>query len=277
MCRATPGEFEHASTAPDRGAGHPSDRPARSGGRRASGRRARSTTCIGEINASSRRGERVLVTTLTKKMAEDLTDLSGERRHAGAVYAPRRRHHRAAWRLCAICAWASLTCWSASTCCARAWIFPRYRWWRSSMRTRRASCARETSLIQTIGRAARNEHGKVIMYADAGHALDGARDRRDRSPPRHPACVTMRHTALLPRSITKECAGRDRDLLRACRQSSEKKLAHEGREAAGDRPRLTPRDEGGGEDARIRASPPSCATRSRRWRKEVKRRYRKHE
>ena len=34
------------------------------------------------------------------------------------------------------------------------------------MPTRKASCARETSLIQTIGRAARNIDGKVILYAD---------------------------------------------------------------------------------------------------------------
>ena len=34
------------------------------------------------------------------------------------------------------------------------------------MRTRRASCAAARSLIQTIGRAARNAQGQVIMYAD---------------------------------------------------------------------------------------------------------------
>ncbi len=34
------------------------------------------------------------------------------------------------------------------------------------MPTRKASCARETSLIQTIGRAARNVDGRVILYAD---------------------------------------------------------------------------------------------------------------
>ena len=34
------------------------------------------------------------------------------------------------------------------------------------MRTRKAFCARKTSLIQTIGRAARNIDGKVILYAD---------------------------------------------------------------------------------------------------------------
>ena len=38
----------------------------------------------------------------------------------------------------------------------------------------------ETSLIQTIGRAARNIDGRVILYADRGHRIDGARAERDR-------------------------------------------------------------------------------------------------
>ena len=42
----------------------------------------------------------------------------------------------------------------------------------------------ETSLIQTIGRAARNVDGRVILYADADDRLDAARDRRDQPPAR---------------------------------------------------------------------------------------------
>ena len=45
----------------------------------------------------------------------------------------------------------------------------------------------ETSLIQTIGRAARNDHGKVIMYADA---VTGSMERaitETLPPPGHPA------------------------------------------------------------------------------------------
>ena len=84
----------------------------------------------------------------------------------GPVPAHRGRHHRSASRSCATCASASSTCSSASTCCGRASTCPRCRWWPSSTPTRRASSARETSLIQTIGRAARNVDGQVIMYAD---------------------------------------------------------------------------------------------------------------
>ena len=69
-------------------------------------------------------------------------------------------------RSSATCASATSTCSSASTSCARASTCPRSRWWRSSTPTRRASCAARRSLIQTIGRAARNVNGRVIMYAD---------------------------------------------------------------------------------------------------------------
>ena len=48
---------------------------------------------IGEINARTARKERVLVTTLTKKMAEDLTAYLTNGGYQGALYAPRRGHH----------------------------------------------------------------------------------------------------------------------------------------------------------------------------------------
>ncbi len=53
----------------------------------------------------------------------------------------------------------------------------------------------ETSLIQTIGRAARNIDGKVILYADSDHRLDGAGDGRDQPPPREAGRLQRRATA----------------------------------------------------------------------------------
>ena len=38
----------------------------------------------------------------------------------------------------------------------------------------------ETSLVQTVGRAARNAEGRVIMFADRSHRFHGTRHRRDR-------------------------------------------------------------------------------------------------
>ncbi|MCK7470731.1 MAG: hypothetical protein MZU95_08035, partial [Desulfomicrobium escambiense] len=54
---------------------------------------------------------------------------------------------------------------------------------RSSTRTRKASCAADRSLVQTIGRAARNVNGKVVMYADQitesmQYAIDETNRRR---------------------------------------------------------------------------------------------------
>ena len=45
----------------------------------------------------------------------------------------------------------------------------------------------ETSLIQTIGRAARNVDGRVLMYADKETDAMRAAIARDRPPPRDPA------------------------------------------------------------------------------------------
>ena len=57
-----------------RRADHPADRAGRSDHRRPPGARARSTTCWPRSATRAARGERVLVTTLTKRMAEDLTE-----------------------------------------------------------------------------------------------------------------------------------------------------------------------------------------------------------
>ena len=120
---------------------------------------------MNEIRARAEAGERVLVTTLTKKMAEDLTDYlleygikvrylhSGDR-HAGAdpdhPRAAAGRVRRARGREPA----------------ARGPRPARGVAGGDPRRGQGGLPARETSLIQTIGRAARNIKGTVIMYAD---------------------------------------------------------------------------------------------------------------
>ncbi len=121
---------------------------------------------VAEIRVREERDQRVLVTTLTKKMAEDLTDYLLELgirvrylhsevdtlerveilRVAAARRVRRARRHQPA---------------AGGPRPARG-----RRSSRSSTPTRRASCAPTTSLIQTIGRAARNVDGQVVMYAD---------------------------------------------------------------------------------------------------------------
>ena len=51
------------------------------------------------------------------------------------------------------------------------------------------------SLIQMIGRAARNIGGEVVMYADHDHRIDAGRDRRDGPPARDPGARTTASTA----------------------------------------------------------------------------------
>jgi excinuclease ABC subunit B len=112
----------------------------------------------------------------------------------------------------------------------------------------------ETSLIQTIGRAARNIRGKVIMYADKGDGRDAQRDQGDRSPARHPGRLQRgaRHHA-----------GDDPE-----GHLGHLRLPDDGVEGA-DRPRAPPRDRGhdrggaaphdrgaGGGDAGGRRRPP---------------------
>ena len=62
----------------------------------------------------------------------------------------------------------------------------------------------DTSLIQTIGRAARNVKGKVLMYADVITGSMRARHRRDRPPPHRSRSPTTRSTASRPTTIQKE-------------------------------------------------------------------------
>ena len=120
---------------------------------------------MAEIREAPRKGLRVLVTTLTKRMAEDLTEYLHENGMQVVICTPTSTPSSAS-RSCAICAWASSTSWSASTCCGRASTSPKSAWSRSSTPTRRAICAPRRRSIQTIGRAARNVEGRVILYAD---------------------------------------------------------------------------------------------------------------
>ena len=57
----------------------------------------------------------------------------------------------------------------------------------------------ETSLIQTIGRAARNIEGTVLMYADKRDAGDAGGDLGDRPPAGDPARVQRASTGSPPR------------------------------------------------------------------------------
>ena len=98
---------------------------------------------VGKVKQRAASDQRVLVTTLTKKMAEDLTRLSSRTRSQGSLPCTRTSIRSSAFRSSATCDSANTTCSSASTCCARGWTCRRSRWSRSSMPTKKDSCARQ--------------------------------------------------------------------------------------------------------------------------------------
>ena len=121
---------------------------------------------IGEINARTDRGERVLVTTLTKKMAEDLTDYLET-----AGIKVRYMHHdvktierQELVRDLRLGVYDVLV---GINLLREGLDIPEVSLVAILDADKEGFLRSETSLIQTIGRAARNEHGMVVLYADS--------------------------------------------------------------------------------------------------------------
>ena len=121
---------------------------------------------IGEINARTAKGERVLVTTLTKKMAEDLTDYLET-----AGIKVRYMHHdvktierQELVRDLRLGVYDVLV---GINLLREGLDIPEVSLVAILDADKEGFLRSETSLIQTIGRAARNEHGLVVLYADS--------------------------------------------------------------------------------------------------------------
>ena len=121
---------------------------------------------IGEINARTAKGERVLVTTLTKKMAEDLTDYLET-----AGIKVRYMHHdvktierQELVRDLRLGVYDVLV---GINLLREGLDIPEVSLVAILDADKDGFLRSETSLIQTIGRAARNEHGMVVLYADS--------------------------------------------------------------------------------------------------------------
>lgn len=93
---------------------------------------------VGEINKRTEKNERVFVTTLTKKMAEDLTDYLKELGiKVKYLHSDIKTLERT--RIVRICVLANLTFWSESICFAKESTFLKSRWWQFLMPTRKDS------------------------------------------------------------------------------------------------------------------------------------------
>ena len=121
---------------------------------------------IGEINQRTQRDERVLVTTLTKKMAESLT---GYLRTAGIRV--RYMHHDIdtieRMEIIRDLRLGEFDVLVGINLLREGLDLPEVSLVAILDADKEGFLRSETSLIQTIGRAARNADGKVIMYADA--------------------------------------------------------------------------------------------------------------
>ena len=139
---------------------------------------------IGEINARTARNERVLVTTLTKRMAEDLTTYL-----QGAGIKVRYMHHDIdAMERMEIIRDLRLGAFHVLVginLLREGLDLPEVSLVAILDADKEGFLRSETSLIQTIGRAARNAEGMVIMYADTitpsmRRAMDETERRREK-------------------------------------------------------------------------------------------------
>ena len=139
---------------------------------------------IDEINARTARNERILVTTLTKRMAEDLTTYL-----QGAGIKVRYMHHDidAMERMEIIrdLRLGTFHVLIGINLLREGLDLPEVSLVAILDADKEGFLRSETSLVQTIGRAARNAQGMVVMYADTvtpsmRRAIDETERRRDK-------------------------------------------------------------------------------------------------
>lgn len=121
---------------------------------------------LSEINVRTSRGERVLVTTLTKKMAEDLTAYL-----EGFDVKVRYMHHDVdtieRMEIIRDLRLGNFDVLVGINLLREGLDIPEVSLVAILDADKEGFLRSETSLVQTIGRAARNENGEVIMYADS--------------------------------------------------------------------------------------------------------------
>ena len=157
---------------------------------------------IGEINVRAERGERTLVTTLTKRMAEDLTAYLTR-----AGIKVRYMHHDIdtieRMEIIRDLRLGKFDVLVGINLLREGLDLPEVSLVAILDADKEGFLRSETSLIQTIGRAARNAQGRVIMYADAvTPSMRAAMDETERRRKKQDAY--NKANGIVPKTIVKD-------------------------------------------------------------------------